>query len=87
TSECCDFDRATSDAWRQSYYYLGGPALSGAWPVRDVPELFYDFMAARGCTLVGGVQFDAAGIADPNRWSFRGPFFSGFSMLARKNSR
>jgi len=87
TSECCDFERATSDAWRQSYYYLDGPALSGAWPVCDVQELFYDFMAARGCTLVGGVQFNPSEIADRHRWSFRGPFFSGFSMLARKNSR
>jgi SAM-dependent methyltransferase len=87
TSECCDFDRATTDAWRGSYYYLNGPALSGAWPVRDVPALFYDFVAARGCTLVGGIRFDAGGIADPDRWSFRGPFFSGFSLLARKDAR
>jgi SAM-dependent methyltransferase len=84
TSECCDFDRATSDAWRQSYYYLDGPPLSGAWPVRDVRKLFYDFMAARACTLVGGVQFDETAIERADHWSFRGPFFSGFSMLARK---
>lgn len=87
TSECCDFDRATSDAWRQSYYYLDGPPLSGAWPVRDVPALFYDFVTARGCALVGGVQFAPADIVDPDNWSFRGPFFSGFSMLARKDPR
>jgi SAM-dependent methyltransferase len=87
TSECCDFDRATSDAWRPAYYYLNGPPLSGAWPVQDVPALFYDFVAERGCTLVGGVQFDPAAIADPDSWSFRGSYFSGFSMLARKNPR
>ena len=87
TSECCDFDRATSDAWRPAYYYLNGPPLSGAWPVQDVPALFYDFVAERGCTLVGGVQFDPAAIGDPDSWSFRGSYFSGFSMLARKNPR
>lgn len=87
TSECCDFERATSDAWRQSYYYLDGPPLSGAWPVQDVRALFYDFFAARGCTLVGGVQFEPAAIADPDSWSFRGPYFSGFAMLAQKDSR
>jgi len=36
---------------------------------------------------VGGVQFDPAAIADPDSWSFRGSYFSGFSMLARKNAR
>ena len=87
TSECCDFDRATTDAWRQAYYYVNGPPLSGAWPVHDVKRLFYDFMAARGCTLVRGVQFDPAAIDQPDNWSFRGPFFSGFSMLAQKGGR
>ncbi|MFI5179128.1 MAG: class I SAM-dependent methyltransferase [Vicinamibacterales bacterium] len=87
TSECCDYDRATTDAWRSSYYYTSGPDLSAAWPVRDVPALFYQFVADRGCTLVGGVQFDPADISDAGRWSFRGPYFSGFSMLARKDVR
>jgi SAM-dependent methyltransferase len=85
TSECCDYTRATTDTWRQAYYYTDGPALSAAWPVQDVPALFYDFVKARGCTLVGGVEFDAAQIQDPERWLSRGPYFSVFSMLARKN--
>src|SRR5262249_19421711 len=32
TSECCDYTRAASDAWRDAYYYDDGPPLSGAWP-------------------------------------------------------
>lgn len=84
TSECCDFDRATTDAWRSAYYYVDGPPLSGAWPVRDVPRLFYGYVADRGCVPVGGVQFDPAAIDAEERWSFRGPYFSGFAMLARR---
>jgi SAM-dependent methyltransferase len=84
TSECCDYDRAQLDTWRSAYYYTDGPALSAAWPVRDVPVLFYDYVADRGCDLVGGVQYDLTGIDNPNSWSNRGPYFSGFSMLARK---
>ena len=84
TSECCDFDRATIDRWKPAYYYDEGPALSGAWPVRDVPRLFYEHAAAHGCALVGGVQFDASNIAREDHWSWRGPYFSGFSMMARK---
>jgi SAM-dependent methyltransferase len=84
TSECCDFERATVDRWKQAYYYDEGPALSGAWPVQDVPRLFYEYLAARGCALTGGMQFDPAAIARPDHWSWRGPYFSGFSVLARK---
>ena len=84
TSECCDYERAEVDTWRSAYYYIDGPALSAAWPVRDVRALFYDYVHDRGCELVGGVQFDAALIDQPNSWSNRGPYFSGFSMLARK---
>lgn len=86
TSECCDYDRATTDNWRGAYYYDQGPALSAAWPVRDVRRLFYDYVAQRGCTLVGGLQFDPDGIADPRRWTSRGAYFSGFSLLARKQA-
>jgi SAM-dependent methyltransferase len=84
TSDCCDFERATKDAWRPGYYYTEGPALSGAWPARDVPQLFYDYIAARGCTMVDRVHFDAANIAREDHWTWRGPYFSGFSVLARK---
>lgn len=84
TSECCDYSRATTDGWRQAYYYLDGPALSGAWPVEDVPRLFYDHVSARGCDLVNGVQFAPSDISRQDRWTWRGPYFSGFSMLARK---
>jgi SAM-dependent methyltransferase len=84
TSECCDYERATTDNWRGAYYYDDGPALSAAWPVRDVPRLFYEYVLDRGCTLVGGLQFNPDEIADPTRWTSRGPYFSGFSLLARK---
>ncbi len=86
TSECCDYDRATVDAWRGAYYYENGPALSAAWPVRDVPEIFYRYLIDRGCTLVGGLHFDPDAIARPERWTYRGPFFSGFAVLARKTA-
>jgi SAM-dependent methyltransferase len=85
TSDCCDFSRATTDAWRNAYYYVEGPALSAAWPVDDVPALFYERLGGRGCALVGGCQFDPHAIAEPSHWTFRGPFFSGFSVLARRN--
>lgn len=84
TSECCDFARATTDRWRPAYYYDQGPALSAAWPVEDVPRLFYEHLAARGCVLVGGAHFDPADIARADHWSWRGPYFSGFSVMVRK---
>jgi SAM-dependent methyltransferase len=84
TSECCDYARATTDNWRGAYYYDEGPALSSAWPAKDVTRLFYDYVADRGCRLVGGRQFNPDNIADVRRWTSRGPYFSGFSLLARK---
>jgi len=84
TSECCDFQRATTDGWRPAYYYDEGPPLSGAWPADDVPRLFYEYVEARGCSVVGGVQYIPADIARQDHWTWRGPYFSGFSMLARK---
>jgi SAM-dependent methyltransferase len=84
TSECCDYERATTDNWRGAYYYDEGPPLSAAWPVNDVPRLFYDYVAQRGCTLTGGVHFNRADIAHARNWTSRGPYFGGFSMLARK---
>jgi SAM-dependent methyltransferase len=86
TSECCDYTRATTDAWRESYYYRQGPPLSGAWPVRDVPEIFYDHLVKRGCTLPGGVSFEPNELlGDGSRETFRGPYFSAFSVLARRD--
>ena len=84
TSECCDFERATTDRWKPAYYYDEGPALSGAWPVQDVPRLFYEYIANRGCTLVGGVQFEVSNITRADHWTWRGPYFGGFSVLAQK---
>jgi SAM-dependent methyltransferase len=84
TSECCDYDRATSDSWRGAYYCVDGPPLSAAWPVGDVGRLFYRYLIDRGCVLVDGLDFDPNGIACPERWTSRGPFFSGFAVLARK---
>jgi ubiquinone/menaquinone biosynthesis C-methylase UbiE len=84
TSDCCDFERATQDRWKQAYYFDEGPELSGAWPVQDVCRLFYTYVADRGCELVGGVQFEWSTIDRQDHWIWRGPYFSGFSMLARK---
>ena len=84
TSECCDFERATTDLWKPAYYHEAGPALSGAWPVHDVARLFYEYVANRGCALVGGVQFAASNIDRADHWTWRGPYFGGFSVLARK---
>jgi SAM-dependent methyltransferase len=85
TSDCCDFGRATVDHWRQAYYYDdGGPAFSGAWPAADVPGLFYEYLASRGCALPGGNHYRPSEIAAPDHWTWRGPFFGGFSVLAEK---
>ncbi len=84
TSECCDFQRATMDRWKPAYYHEEGPALSGAWPVQDVSRLFYEYVAARECELVAGIQFETANIGREDHWSWRGPYFSGFALLARK---
>lgn len=86
TSECCDYARATTDNWRNAYYYREGPDLSAAWPVRDVPRLFYDHLTARGCTLEGGIDFRPEDIASRAHWTWRGPYFSGFSVLARRRT-
>jgi SAM-dependent methyltransferase len=84
TSECCDYERATTDNWRGAYYYREGPPLSAAWPVREVPRLFYDDLIARGCSLVGEPGYRADDIARPDHWTNRGPYFGGFCVLARK---
>jgi SAM-dependent methyltransferase len=85
TSECCDYTRATTDAWRSSYYYRDGPPLSGAWPVQDVSEIFYDRLVKRGCTLVGRSSFDPHALrGDGTHETYRGPYFSAFSVLARR---
>jgi SAM-dependent methyltransferase len=84
TSECRDRALATSDAWRPAYYHTGGPPISSAWPVDDVEPLFHGRFARRGWTLVGGMQFDPLTIAEPLNWTFRGPYISGFALLAEK---
>ncbi len=84
TSECCDYNRATSDNWRSAYYYEDGPALSAAWPVSDVPRLFYQLRGGARLRARRRSAVRPADIADERRWTCRGPYFSGFSMLARK---
>jgi hypothetical protein len=64
--------------------YDDGPALSAAWRVSDVSRLFHQRVVERGCALVGDLEFNRSDIADEHRWTNRGRFFSGFSMLARK---
>jgi ubiquinone/menaquinone biosynthesis C-methylase UbiE len=86
TSECCDEARVTSDAWRDSYYFREGPVLSGAWPVEDVHEIFYDFLVKRGCSLIGPLHFRPENVRAGGIYAtFRGPHFSAFSVLARKD--
>jgi SAM-dependent methyltransferase len=85
TSECCDYARATTDAWRPAYYCADAPSLSGAWPVEDVEQLFYEYLGSHGCTPVGSVTFDPSAIERTRHQSFRGAFFSAFSVLYRKN--
>lgn len=85
TSECCDYGRATRDEWRGAAYCGDAPEVSAAWPVRDVPKLFYDYIQTLGCTLKGPVLFDPDLVGRDERYqTFRGPFFSGFSLLAVK---
>lgn len=84
TSDCCHYGRAATDAWRSSYYYHDGPALSGAWPIEDVPEIFYAYLADRGCSLIGPSAFDPVWPGDDAKATFRGPQFSAFSVLARR---
>lgn len=86
TSECCDYTKVKSDAWRSSYYYKEGPEFSGAWPVQDVKEIFYNYFIRQGCALVGDISFDPSHLNKNSDFTtFRGPSFSAFSVLARKN--
>lgn len=88
TSDCCDYLKAEADAWRVHYYFKDGPELSGAWPVRDVQEIFYNYLNEHGCTLVGPNSFSAADLVGDGKFAtFRGPFFSAFAVLATKNPR
>jgi SAM-dependent methyltransferase len=86
TSDCCDYARATDDAWKQAYYHDGAAMLSGAWPADEVPALFYDYLTARGCSLVGANDYSARAVAeDRGSWIWRGAHFSVFSVLAKKD--
>jgi SAM-dependent methyltransferase len=85
TSDCCDYRRATADAWRSSYYYQDGPELSGAWPVERVEPLFYDALAQRGCPPVGPVDYAHGRVDGTLRHAtFRSPHHSAFTVLARR---
>lgn len=86
TTECCDFERATTDAWKPAYYFTGvGPDLSGAWPVQELRALFVAPLASMGCELVGRDRIAPGDIADPDTWTWRGPYFSALAMLVRKS--
>jgi SAM-dependent methyltransferase len=85
TTECCDFTRATTDEWKPAYYFCGeGPALSGAWPVQDLRELFVRPLEHAGCRLIGPDRIDPGAISDPDTWTWRGPYFSALAMLVEK---
>jgi ubiquinone/menaquinone biosynthesis C-methylase UbiE len=86
TTECCDFERATTDAWKPAYYFAGaGPELSGAWPVQDLRALFVESLRDLGCTPVGPDRVLPEDISDPDTWTWRGPYFSALAMLVRKH--
>jgi SAM-dependent methyltransferase len=85
TTECCDYRRALTDAWRSAYYFEGdGPPISSAWPTDRLRALFPERLAQLGCVLEGPADFDAERIKDPGTWTHRGEFFSAISLLARK---
>jgi hypothetical protein len=85
TSETCDYESVESDAWRPHYYYDEGPMFSAAWPVQDVRHLFYDYVVEKGCRLVGSVAFSPeAVLTNPSVHTFRGKYWSAFSLLAQK---
>lgn len=85
TTECADYSRVVSDAWRQYYYFKDGPEFSSLWPVEDVIPLFYDYVQDRGCDLVGPLLFNPADLnGNPDFETYRGPFISSFTLLARK---
>ena len=86
TTECCDFDHASGDAWKPAYYFVGdGPELSGAWPVQDLRTLFVEPLRAMGCSLIGPDRIVPGDIADPDTWTWRGPYFSALAMLVKKH--
>lgn len=87
TSDCSDYARAKSDNWRSAYYYTEGPDLSGAWPVQDVPALFYDHLRLLNCCPVGPVSYDPAWLAlTTDHSTFRSRYHSAFCVLACKGA-
>lgn len=85
TSDCGDYARIESDKWKSFYYYKEGPEFSAAWPVKDVPEIFYDSFVKNGCSLIGKQAFDSLALnKGKNYFTFRGPFFSAFSVYVQK---
>jgi SAM-dependent methyltransferase len=87
TTECCDYSRATTDAWKPAYYFVGdGPELSGAWPAKDLRRLFVEPLRAFGCRLVGPDRIVSSEIQDADTWTWRGPYFSALAMLVEKQA-
>ncbi|NBR84201.1 MAG: class I SAM-dependent methyltransferase [Verrucomicrobia bacterium] len=92
TSECCRFEKAQVDSWERAYYYKAGPdrdlkepRFSSAWPVDEIPEIFHRTLESAGCRLVGANGLIPSMLdGRPEAASFRGPHFSGFALLARK---
>ena len=94
TSDCCDYERASVDHWQGGYYFKvdsdsseARPKFSSAWPVEAVPQIFYEHLLLRGCELVGSNTYRPADLdGSENASTFRGPFFSAFSVLATRVS-
>ena len=93
TSECCQYRLVQTDTWLDAYYYKAGPdrdlkepKFSSAWPVDEIPEIFHRTLEAAGCQLVGANGLVPAQLDGRSEVaSFRGPPFSAFSVLARRN--
>ena len=94
TSECYQPRLATEDSWREHYYFrlgpdreLKDPEFSSAWPVDEIDEIFHDTLVGAGCELVGSNTLDPQQLNGSEDYSsFRGPHFSAFSVLARRNA-
>lgn len=92
TSECCQYKLVQSDAWQDHYYYKLGPdrdltepKFSSAWPVDEIYEIFHQTLTNAGCELIGtnGIHPEKLN-GDRTFSSFRGPYFTAFSVLARR---
>jgi hypothetical protein len=69
-------------------FLVFGRPLSGAWPVRNVPGIFYDHLGKRGYALPGEVSFEPNDLrGDGSRETYQGSYFTAFSVFTRREPR